>query len=408
MSLRRLLILTMAVISLTACTRKLPLGDPELPYPPAREPVVGDILHLPTGVYVSEQTLLDHAVRERVVFVGETHDNPASHRLERIILAALQEHNPGNVTLAMEMFVPSQQQVLDRWSDGELSEKDFLKEVDWYGTWSMNFAFYRPLLQYCREHKIKILALNAEQDIKKLVSHSPLEDLPEAVRQKLPQMDFHDPYQRAMVQATFKDHAMGSAMLASFQRVQTLWDETMASNLADYLKKMPPSHQVEVIAGGNHVRYGFGIPRRMFRRVPASYLLVGSNEIDIPADKQDRLMNVVKPDYPMPPYDFVMYTRYEDLPSPGVKLGVMFEPGAKGLTVQGVMPGSAAAAAGVESGDILIGIDDSPINEPFDLIYALQQKQVGDSAQLKLWHADQEQLKEVQFSQASQQPHGTK
>ena len=146
----------------------------------------------------------------------------------------------------------------------------------------------------------------------------------------------------------------------------------------------------------------------MFRRVPASYLLVGSNEIDIPADKQDRLMNVVKPDYPMPPYDFVMYTRYEDLPSPGVKLGVMFEPGAKGLTVQGVMPGSAAAAAGMESGDILIGIDDSPINEPFDLIYALQQKQVGDSAQLKLLHADQEQLKEVQFSQASQQPHGTK
>ncbi|WP_321394892.1 ChaN family lipoprotein [uncultured Desulfuromusa sp.] len=91
------------------------LGDPELPYPPDRDPVVGDILHLPTGFFVDQGAMLDQAGRTQVVFVGETHDNPASHRLQENILQALEQNNPGNITLAMEMFTPSQQKVLDLW-----------------------------------------------------------------------------------------------------------------------------------------------------------------------------------------------------------------------------------------------------------------------------------------------------
>ena len=96
---------------------------------------------------------------------------------------------------------------------------------------------------------------------------------------------------------------------------QTLWDEVMAETTANHLLTcLDGSQRMVVVAGGNHIRHGMGIPRRVFRRLPTSYLLVGTDEINIPADKQDRLMDVETPLFPMPPYDYVAYVAYEDLP----------------------------------------------------------------------------------------------
>ncbi len=204
MTLRPIVLLLFAMLSLSACqsaTQKL--GNPELPYPPVKQPQVGDILHLPTGIYVDQQVMLDQAVRTQVVFVGETHDNPASHRLQVNILKALQQNNPGRISLAMEMFSPSQQPVLNRWVAGELSEKEFIKQVDWYSHWNMNFAFYRELLTFCRDNQIPVLALNSEKELKQKVGRTPFDQLTDEEKKQLPQMDHNDPYQQAMVKAVF-------------------------------------------------------------------------------------------------------------------------------------------------------------------------------------------------------------
>jgi S1-C subfamily serine protease len=172
----------------------------------------------------------------------------------------------------------------------------------------------------------------------------------------------------------------------------------MAQNLAEYLQHQGKDRQVLVIAGGNHIRYGYGIPRRMFRRVPSSYLLIGSEELDIPADKQDRLMNVVKPNYPMPPYHFLTFTEYEDLANPGVKLGIMLDKADKGLLIKGVVPGSIAEQQGLKEGDVLTQIDSQQLKEPFDLIYELQQKNSNDQAVLTLQRQDKSLTKTINFA----------
>ncbi len=408
MRIRRLTLLFSLGLLMSCAPISGPLGNPEQPYPPPRKPQIGDILHLPTGTYVSAADLAASAVRHRVVFVGETHDNPASHRLQEELLKALQQSNPGHLTLAMEMFTPQQQPALDRWSAGFLSEKEFLRQVDWYNTWRINFAFYRPLLTFCRNHQIPVLALNAPADLKQKVSRTPFDQLSPEDRARLPQLDETDPYQRAMAAAVFADHDMGQAMLDGFLRVQTLWDETMAENLANYLKGKDERHQVMVVAGGNHIRYGYGIPRRMFRRLPASYLLVGSTEIEIPADKQDRLMDVSPPELPMPPYHYLLHTAYEDLPESGVKLGISFEKTSSGLVVKGVMPGSAAAEADLRPADIILNLDSDAVTEPFDLVYPLQQKQVGDTAELTLLRNGRTLHRTVVFSETNQSAHGAK
>jgi len=128
------------------------------------------------------------------------------------------------------------------------------------------------------------------------------------------------------------------------------------------------------------VESGFGIPRRVFRRLPSSYTIIGGREIDIPADKKDRLMHVDIPDLPMVPYDFQVYQAYEDLPEMGVRLGVMIEPApaGRGLVVKGVLPGSNAERTGLKLGDLLLSLDGEKLANTFDLTYAVQQKHPGD------------------------------
>jgi hypothetical protein len=164
-----------------------------------------------------------------------------------------------------------------------------------------------------------------------------------------------------------------------------------------------------VVAGGNHISYGFGIPRRAFRRLPTSYVLIGGREIDIPADKQDRLMDVTIPEFPLRPYDFLAYMDYEDLPNTGVSLGVMIEPSpaGRGLVVTGVVPGSNAERAGVRLGDLLLSLDNDALGENFDLVYGVKQKHPGDHGILQIERQGQAMKLDVLF-QAERKGHGTK
>lgn len=401
--MKRHLFTIFLVLLLAGCASKAPIGNPELPYPPQKEAVVGGIIHLPTGQETSSEIMLEHAAQTRIVYVGETHDNPASHDLQLEVLSHLQQQNPGKITLAMEMFTPEQQESLDRWSAGELTEKEFIKEVQWYSNWKMDFAFYNPLLTFARDNRIPVIGINAPKDLVKAVGSAPLEDLPEDIQAQLPEFDFSDPYQQAMTKAIYGAHPVSESMKQGFLRIQTLWDESMAENLTDYLQTDDgKGRQVMVVAGGNHVSYGFGIPRRAFRRLPLSYLLIGSRTIEIAEGKDVETMNVSMPTFPMPPYHFMTYTRYEDLPQQGVKLGVHLKEIEQAVTVVSVLPGSAADHAGLQADDIIRKIDGIEVMENFDLVYQLKQKQKEDGATLSV-ERDGESIKvEVDFSTAEE------
>ena len=149
---------SLTLLLLTACTMtQQPIGDPEVPYPPKAGVAVGDIVHLPTGTKVSREQMIGAITDARIVYVGETHDNPAAHRLELELLQAVAAKHPGKVSLGMEMFNSEQQPVLDRWVAGKLGEKEFLKEADWYGVWGLDFAYYRDILHYARDHHIPVM-----------------------------------------------------------------------------------------------------------------------------------------------------------------------------------------------------------------------------------------------------------
>ena len=380
----------LSLCAVTACApvgRQL-LGNPENPYPRTATPKVGEIVHLPTGTRVTMAQMLAVARDARIIYVGETHDNPASHRLELDILKGLAESGPGRQALGMEMFVHSQQPVLDRWVAGELDEKAFIKESRWFDNWKADFDYYRDLLIFARDHNIPVIALNAEKSQIETVRRKAPDQLGPEERARLPELDLADPYQRGMVKAIFGDHVRGEMQLDGFVRAQTLWDETMAESVAGYLSSPAgEGRQMLVVTGGYHVEYGFGIPRRVFRRLPASYVVICGLEIDIPPEKQDQIMDVTLPLFPMVPSDFTVYLAYESLPQAGVRLGVEIGPAApagRGILVRSVGAGSNAERAGLKAGDLMLSFDGAPLAGSYDLIFAVKRKKAGDHGELQI------------------------
>ena len=359
------------------------LGNPQLPYPPATKPQVGEILHLRTGYFVSAAQMAAAATDSRIIYVAETHDNPASHRVQFELLRAVAQRYPGRTALAMEMFIPAQQASLDAWVAQELDEKSFLKV--WYSNWKMDIAYYREILDYCQAAGIPILGINAEKSLIQAVARKDFAELSAEEQARLPAtLDLADPYHQALTAAIFGGHAQG-ARLAGFQRAQTLWDETMAENIVRFLASpQGDDFHLLVFAGGNHVRNGYGIPRRVFRQLPLSYTLIGNEELEVSeAKKKQAYMDVTLPVFPMPAYDYLVFTRYEELEKPeAVKLGIIFKEEEGKVVVTNILPNGVAALAGVLKGDILRSLDGEEIRESFDLTYALQQKKIGDKGQL--------------------------
>jgi len=397
----RLIILFSFLTSLgaSACSGPGLIGNPQMPYPLSAPAEVGQIVHMPTGILVSEDEMLDIASRNRIVYVGETHDNPASHRLQLKVLKAMTDRYPGKVAVGMEMFTPAQNEALEQWINGDLSEKEFLRAAGWFTVWKGDYEYYRALLNFAREKKIPVIGLNAEKKAVRLVVADKTEELTEAEKQIVAKMDLDDPYQRGLVEGIYGGHVKSEGMLDGFHRAQTLWDETMAESVASFLNQEEHRdfHMV-VIAGGNHIRYGFGIPRRVFRRLPSTYTLIGGKEIEIPESKRDKLMDVTLPQFPMVPYDFMVFTRYEELEKKGVKLGVMFSDTEDQVSIKMVAPGSNAERAGIEEGDTVIAIDGEKIVDKFDVFYSIGQKMIGDRSTVTIKRDDKIMELDVSFS----------
>jgi uncharacterized iron-regulated protein len=233
----------------------------------------GQIVDMTLGKDVSFGRLVDHAASQDVVFVGEIHNDPTDHLIEVQILQGLFARN-SSWTLAMEFFQQDQQAVLDGYTMGEMTEEEFLGKVDWKKTWGFPYLYYRPLMLMAKQQRLKVLALNAPADIVGKVARDGLGSLDVTQRAQLPRdIDLSNEAERTYVREAYGEHEHGD--LKNFQfffEAQCVWEETMARNIADYMKDH--DQKVIVFSGNGHIIWKFGIPDRLRRRLPVSLVTV--------------------------------------------------------------------------------------------------------------------------------------
>jgi uncharacterized iron-regulated protein len=393
-------LLSIIVVDVSGCVVEPPSRLKEVfsesPYRDLGTLKPGTILHLPTGIEVTKEQMFHILSSSRIVYVGETHTNLEDHQVELEVLQGLWKQFPGQWVVGMEMFQKPSQDQLNRWSHGQMDEKEFIKV--WYDNWDQSYNYYRAILRYSRDKKIPLIALNAPDELVHEIMKKGTEGLSENLEKELPEMDREDPYHRNSLKAVFGGHAHGDEGFERFYETMLIWDETMAQTISTYLSSPEGrGKKMVVFTGGFHVNYGFGVPRRVFRRLPEPYEIVMPYTEEVPESRKDLLMDVQPVSIPLYLADFVWADGYKDLEDQSVHLGVQVDKTEKGVTVRKVMPDSTALKTGIREGDIIVSFDGQSILEPSDLIHLMSFKQPGDHAILKILRGAQALNFEAQF-----------
>ena len=336
-----------------------------------------EIFRLPDGNPIPFIHLLEDINKTRVIFVGESHDQIAHHQIQVKLIQDLVKKGK-DVVVAMEMFESSQQPILDRWSQGLLTEEEFLKEIQWDTTWGMDYELYKGILDEAKGHRLKVIALNVQRDLVRKVALSGIEGLSPEDKKKLPKMDLTDQSHRAYIKSIYKGHQGGSAKgFKKFYEAQSLWDEGMAETLSEFLRS-PEGEQktILVFVGSGHLIYGFGIPKRFYRRTSIPY-----QTIILKAWKEKIDEDFTFTEATSPLANFLWITQPNPPEKKQPRIGVILKQqkeGQKGLWIEKVIPDSPAEKAGLLPGDQFFSVEGKAITQVKDIHHALAEKGWGN------------------------------
>ena len=199
----------------------------------------------------------------QVVFVGETHIDEVTHRVELALLKGL--HQSGrSVVVTLEMFGRDRQGILDDYLAGSISEDEFLAGSD---PWNNYETGYRPIIEWARNAGVPVIAANVPRPVwRKVAFGGGLEALDEESRatiaeQLLPNSDRY--WQRYDRTVRGHGHApAGQSPEDRLEKVQSLWDNTMAESVVRALDEYPEALVVH-INGGFHTLEGDGVAHQV-------------------------------------------------------------------------------------------------------------------------------------------------
>lgn len=209
----------------------------------------------------------------RVVLLGEHHDNVDHHRWQLHTVAALAALRP-KITLGLEMVPRRLQPVLDRWTQGALSEEELVKQLDWETIWSFDVQYYLPLFHLARLQHIPLLALNAERSLFTRVTQEGWDAVPEQQREGITAPAPASKEYLRFLAGSFMGHNpqpdSGEAPLAAeqgqkflrFVQGQQLWDRAMAEAIAQAVRADKET-LVVALMGSWHIANRHGVPYQL-------------------------------------------------------------------------------------------------------------------------------------------------
>lgn len=249
--------------------------------PPAMHPLEGRIWDVRAARFVSPDDVLARASGANHVILGETHDNPEHHRLQRLVMEKL----PGPRSLAMEQFDSEHQAAIDA-AFSKKADAEAIADAGRFDRKGWNWPLYRPLVELALERRWPIIAANLSRtEARRIVRDPSLSNLPLA------------PEVSKALENDIADSHCGQRpepkLLAGMVAAQRARDARMAS-----LLKSPSV----LITGSGHARRDRGAPVYM---PGADIVSIGFTEID--ADKRSP-QDYLEGFYSRASFDFVWFT----------------------------------------------------------------------------------------------------
>jgi uncharacterized iron-regulated protein len=206
----------------------------------------------------------------RIVLVGEHHNNRQHHRAQLMVIRALKEAGL-RVAVGLEMFRNESQAALDQWISGGIDEKRF--EEIYYDNWNFPWQAYRRIFEYARNQQIPLIGLNVPREITRQVSRKGFKSLSPQQKDKISEVScIVDQEYMNYIRKAFGGHGHGQLNFIYFCEAQLVWDSAMAVYTLDHLKKNPDSIVV-ILTGTGHARKG-AVPRQIRARSNLAHAVI--------------------------------------------------------------------------------------------------------------------------------------
>ena len=238
------------------------------------------VYHTHKKQFIDFETLTARLAASDLVFVGEQHDDPATHRMELAILEGVARRRD-SVVLALEMFERDVQPLLDGYLRGEVAESSFRAGSR---PWKNYPTDYRPLVELARERKWPVVASNVPRPLASMVARgglSAIDTLPTDRRAHIaaalacPEDDYFKKFTAVMGdRASHGPSASaddGKARLLRTYHAQCLKDETMGESVAQAWR---PGVLVVHFNGTFHTDFRLGTAARALQRSPGARMVV--------------------------------------------------------------------------------------------------------------------------------------
>jgi len=315
------------------------------------------------------------------VYVGETHDSLPMHEIQARIIQALYEQKR-DLSIGLEMFSINNQDALNKWSLGILSQEEFIRESGWYVNWNFNFGFYEGIFMLAKENKIPVYALNAPREIISKIRMRGWEGLTEEEKKIVPDPDLSHEEHRALIRTIFEatelpQQMKGKGLEMAFEglyRAQSAWDEVMALNAVSAQKR--EGKKVVVLAGSGHLIYNLGISRRAYERSPLPYKTVIC--VTVPEGRESISVSRSLADY-------VWALPEEKMPAfPSVGLRIKKFEGLDNLVIESDPISGLALGADFKKGDVILEVDGKSFFDINDLRIYLADFKWDDEVKFRL------------------------
>jgi len=192
-----------------------------------------------------------------VIYVGETHDDPADHDYQIQLIRGLLARKLG-FAVGWEMFDWTQQALLDDWNRRRISLDELLSRTDFQKSWGRYSPAYSRILKITGQNRIRDIALNAPAELPRKMAHG--ENLTSEEQRMMPEgfVATEGAYKNFV--SMIGDHpGMQRNDLRRFFDAQQVWDQTMAARILEFTKGHPGGKLV-VLTGRGHLLGGYGIP----------------------------------------------------------------------------------------------------------------------------------------------------
>ena len=179
-----------------------------------------------------------------VVFLGEIHNCPIAHWMEKVIIEDLHAVHGDQLMLGAEMFERDNQLLLDEYLGGLINEAKFKAEVKLWDNYDTDYA---PIVNFAKANKLPFIATNVARRYANMVSkggYEALDKVSEAAKEliaPLPVKYIDNPYVNAYF-AHMMQPGMSKMPAENLSKAQTVKDATMAWSISQTLKHKKMVH----------------------------------------------------------------------------------------------------------------------------------------------------------------------